>query len=443
MKLNQLAEIVSGELVGKSVAFQGIAIDSRNVNKSQVFVALKGDKTDGHKYVVGAKKLGAAAAIVEDLQELDFPQIKVKSCPDALIAIGEYYRNQMHCPVVAITGSCGKTTTKAMLSTILSEEGRVLSSEKSFNTSLSVPVTLSRWDNQDFSVFEAGASSCGEIKKLADLIKPTHAIITNIEPAHIAGFGSLEGVAREKSNLISGIVEGGVAFLNADAINFEYCKSQAKVKLITFGIENKADVMAKNIVLDDDKRAYFDLVTDERSFKIHLSLLGLHQVGNALAAAAVALSLGVSSKSIQDGLSKVKPEAHRLTLVKGVNNSRVIDDAYNAIPTAVYKAVELLSTYSGKKILVIGDMKELDEADAESCHARVGRAAKDLGVDMLYGFGALSKNAIDAFGDKAYHFDDKSMMIDAIKSYADKNTTILVKASRSMRFENIVDELKG
>ena len=442
MKISTLSKILNGELIGKDSDFNAVSIDSRAIKKDDCFFAIKGDVFDGHDFIADVAAKEIAVAVVDCDIPTSIPLIKVSDTRKALIDLARYYRQNAAVPVVGIAGSCGKTTTRAMVESILKQAGNVLASQKSFNNDIGLPLTLLKLKSTDqFIVLEIGTNHPGEIAALTAIAQPTVSVVTMVAGVHIEGFGSVEKIAEEKAQIYAGLSQDGIAIINADDVFADYFKKIIGTRhVITFGIKNKADVFAKNIKVNKEGKIDFTLHIHNETTSIALPLLGEHNVVNALAAAAIAHALNVSVENIKTGLETVAPEYGRLNIKTGVHGATIIDDSYNANPTSVKAAIDVLTHQSANSILVLGDMKELGEG-AENLHGEIGEYALKHGVKKLFCYGKMSAHAADAFGKNAFHFDDQQKLIDALKPALSKDITVLIKGSNSMKMVNIANAL--
>jgi len=421
--------------------FQSISIDSRTLCPGDVFVAICGPNFDGHNFVLDAERKGAVAAIVSRDVECNIPTIKVK---DTLAAFGELAtlrRKQVDIPIIALTGSCGKTTTKSMLASILSKCGNTLSTEANLNNNIGVPLTLLRLKPEhNFAVLEVGANMVHEIKYSANLIKPSVAMITNVGHVHLKGFSTLSGVAKVKGDILSELASDGIAVLNADDKYFDYWRSLLKgQKVLSFGVNKASDITAEDIVLVKGGEPNFLLKMPIGNVPITLQLLGEHNVKNALAAATAAYAVGIPLESIKAGLESTEPVAMRAVRRKGFNNSVIIDDSYSANPESMKAAMSLLAKAEGEKIMIVGDMLELAGV-SEYFHYNLGLEAKELGINKVFGLGIYTHLTVKAFGEGGYYFDDNSVgLVTAVKKCLNANTTVLVKGSNANCLWDIVD----
>ncbi len=446
-KFSEVAAVVGGELSGENKSFVGVSTDTRTVLNGQLFVALKGLNFDAHDFAQDAVSKGAAGMIVQRKLKINVPQIIV---PDTQVALGQLaaaWRQQFSIPVIAVTGSNGKTTVKEMIASILKQQGSVLSTRGNLNNEIGVPLTLLQFiASHDSAVIEEGASHPGDIAYLTALVNPTVAVVTNASGAHLEGFGSLDAVARTKGELFESLPEGGTAVINADDEYASLWKSLAGDKnIITFGMSADADVRGSlskgySKVAEDFKGCRLEISTSEGECSVLIPLVGRHNAINALAATAAALSSGVKLGVIKKGLESVKQVPGRLQSKVGINSARILDDTYNANPASLTVALDVLSTCPGERYLALGDMAELGEK-SEGFHEQAGRQAKDSGVSHLYAIGEYSRYAVEAFGEQAWHFSAQDQLIDRLREDLNENVTLLVKGSRSSHMDKVVNAL--
>ncbi len=444
MSLSKAATAIKSNYNGEDIMFSGCSIDSRTIEKGNLFIAINGENFDGHDYVSMAEEKGAAVLLLEHEVSHNKPLLKVKNTKKAMGLLARSWREEMTIPVVAITGSNGKTTVKEMVSSILSEISDVHATSGNLNNDIGVPLTLFGLDKKhQFAVIEMGANHPGEIEWLSAIARPNVAVITQCAPAHLEGFGDIDGVAKAKAEIYSGLQPSGTAIINADDDYAEFWGKQCKLlNKLSFGIESRnAGVRARNIkVVTQSASTDFELICSAGATKISLPLSGTHNVMNALAAAACCLSLDVSLQSIKIGLEKMSPVKGRLQVKQGLQGARVIDDTYNANPTSLEAALKVLSSYEGMRYLVLADMGELGDTAIE-LHRDAGIAAKQAGIEGLFTIGDLSINAMQAYGDGALHFESYEALNKSLVELLTKDTTILVKGSRSMQMERIVSTL--
>jgi len=443
LKLSQLTEALQGRLLGDDARFDGVSIDSRKIAPGQLFVALAGPRFDGHDYLDEVAAKGAVAALVErEVPGSSLPQLLVADARLALGQLGALNRRAFKHPVAAITGSSGKTTVKEMLASILATRGPVLMTRGNLNNDLGAPLTLLELGPEHTAaVIELGANHVGEIRYTVGLTQPHVALINNAGTAHVGEFGGPEKIVEAKGEILEGLGEGGVAVLNLDDKAFGIWKQRAgKHAVLTFALTNAAaDFHASDIAHDERGCPSFVLHAPQGSVAIQLNLLGAHNIANALAAAAAAQVFGVSLQGIAEGLNTVQPVKGRSVAQMTASGTRVIDDTYNANPTSTCAAVDILAGFSGRTVLVLGDIGELGQW-AEEGHRQVGDYAKGK-VDALYAVGPMMAHAVKAFGQNARHFTNQADLIDAVRAEQATNTTILIKGSRSAAMENVVAAL--
>jgi len=426
------------KLLGKSVS-----TDTRTLQKGDVFFALQGPNFDGHDYVAEAEQKGAACAVVTRAVNATIPIVQVNDTLQALSDLATMHRKQFNIPVIGVTGSCGKTTTKTMIASILSHVGNALATEGTLNNHIGLPLTVLKLTSEhEFAVFEMGANHVGEIKGLAHIAQPNVTLITNVAPVHIEGFGNIENIANAKAEIYQALPEEGVAVLNVDDdFSDTFRHVIGALQTITFGLKNKANVTASDIALDDTCHASFTLMTPSGETVIKLPISGEHHVMNALAASASALAVGINLDAIKAGLEAMPVIAKRTQHFVAACGAKLIDDSYNANLTSTTAALNILVKQPGKKVFAFADMLELG-AVAEEHHREVGRRAKALGVDALYVVGPLARYAAEEFGDSAQAFDDQTALIDALKNTVDADTVILAKGSNSKKMWEVIEALK-
>ncbi|OLS59359.1 UDP-N-acetylmuramoyl-tripeptide--D-alanyl-D-alanine ligase [Pseudomonas putida] len=443
LSLSQLTETLQGRLLGADARFDGVSIDSRKIAPGQLFIALTGPRFDGHDYLDEVAAKGAVAALVErEVPGSSLPQLLVADARVALGQLGALNRCAFKHPVAAITGSSGKTTVKEMLASILATQGPVLMTRGNLNNDLGAPLTLLELAPQHTAaVIELGANHVGEIRYTVGLTQPHVVLINNAGTAHVGEFGGPEKIVEAKGEILEGLGEGGVAVLNLDDKAFGIWKQRAgKHAVLSFALSNTAaDFHASDITHDERGCPSFVLHAPQGQVAIQLNLLGTHNIANALAAAAAAQTFGVSLQGIAEGLNTVQPVKGRGVAQVAPSGIRVIDDTYNANPTSVCAAIDILAGFSGRTVLVLGDIGELGQW-AEEGHREVGDYARGK-VAALYAVGPMMAHAVKAFGQNARHFTNQADLIAAVRGEQAINTTILIKGSRSAAMENVVAAL--
>ena len=433
MGFNQAASLLKCAPLQGDISFTGITTDSRQIVPGMLFAALPGQSFDGHDYIRQAQERGAVAALVSRSVPTDLPLLQVDDVQSALGVLAAYWRGECPARVVGITGSNGKTTVKEMIASILRQDGKVLATRGNFNNELGLPLTIFQLDkSHDYAVLEMGASKPGDIAYLAAIARPQVGVITNIGPAHLEGFISIEGVARAKGELYAALPADGVAVMNAAEPWVGLWKEINKAgKIIYFNGDGEDAIQAFQAA------GHVTVNTPAGEFPLQLPLPGLHNLTNALAATAVCLALDIPLTHIRKGLETVSPVPGRLSLKRVSAGWTVIDDTYNANPASLYAALQVLANENGESWLVMGDMKELG-TDSRKMHAELGDAARSLGVKRLFALGEASAAAADAFGDMAEHFDSREGLIEALRTELRPGVACLVKGSRSMGMEHVV-----
>jgi UDP-N-acetylmuramoyl-tripeptide--D-alanyl-D-alanine ligase len=441
LPLQKVLRELSLEQIEQNIVITGAKIDSRRIEFGDLFVALNGEHVDGHDYIQQAREAGAVAALVSEKQSDALPQIVCDDVSKTFADITAYWRQQTTAKVVAITGSNGKTSVKEMVAAILREVGSVTSTQGNLNNELGVPLTLSHLSKDDeFAVIEMGANHHGEIANLVAIAKPDISLINNVAPAHIEGFGSLEGVAQAKGEIFAGLSEQGTAIVNADMPYEDIWESSLSGKrVITFALEAEADITAKDIQLDAGSSHFMAKINDEYHY-INLPVPGRHNIANALAAIAVSHALNIPVESITAGLSEMHGVPHRLQIRAAVNSAQIIDDTYNANPASYKQALATLKGMTGKHWLVLGDFGELGE-QSEAIHRQMGIDAKAAGVSKLFVIGEQSHLAAEQYGDDAERYTDINSLEQRLRSELSENVTCLIKGSRFMQLDKLADAL--
>ena len=437
LNLSDISAMVGGTLKGPDAPVTGVVIDTRQLSAGALFVALRGARLDGHAFVDQAQGR-AAGVLVSRPVPTALPQIQVADTLSALSQLARTWRARLAPRVLGLTGSNGKTTVKAMAAAILKECGAVLATSGNLNNHIGVPLTLlGLRAHHTFAVIEMGANHAGEIAALTRLVQPDVALITNAGPAHLEGFGSVAGVARAKAELFEGLTPSGIVVINADdAFGAFWRKVAGGRAQLTFGLSQGVDVQGR---LRPDGR--LELATPLGRTEVMLPLEGQHNRLNALAAAAAAIALGADLEAIRTGLHQVQPVAGRL-VTQVMGDIRILDDTYNANPASLAAALERLMSYPGEPWLVLGDMAELGQ-EAWALHAAAGRRAHQAGVKRLYTLGPLSREATSAFGAGGFSFMAIEDLLAQLILELGPKVNVLVKGSRAMRMERVVNALQG
>ncbi len=440
VSLSAAAGATAGRVHGADVTFCGGSSDSREVAAGELFIALRGERADGHDFVAAVRARGVAAAVVDHVVDDPLPQLVVADTKIALGQIAALWRSGFSCPVVGLTGSNGKTSVKELIAAILSRRGSTLYTLGNFNNDIGLPLTLLRLRREhQFAVIEMGANHPGEIAHLTGLARPDIALITNAGPAHLEGFKSIEGVARAKGEIYGGLSAQGIAIVNADDPYADYWAGLNQGRaVLRFGLTGVADVSAT--WHGDALSSTLALRTPIGDARVELRLPGIHSVRNALAAAAAALATGAALDEIVAGLQGAHGAPSRMQSKRGLRGARVIDDTYNANPASVRAAIDVLAACTGRRVLALGDLGELG-GDAAQLHRELGEYADRAGIDALYTVGTLSAQAAAVFTREHAHFETQDALIAALLSQLGGDLTLLVKGSRSARMENVVNAL--
>jgi len=442
VKLSQAARAMGGQLWGQDIEFSSISTDTRTLQTGDVFLALQGPNFDGASYFQEAIEKGAVAVVAQSREGAPCPVVLVKDSRLALGRLAQAWKAQTKLKCVALTGSCGKTTVKEMLASILNFEGNTLATEGNLNNDIGVPLTLLKIDSEHrYAVIELGASGMGEIAYSSQLVKPDVALVTNIGSAHVEGFGDLNGVAQAKSEIFSSLSDQGTAVVNLNEPYAEgWLKSlgDKKVLAVDFKPNQKADIYLENWAFNGGATTKLWIKLPFDAVEVNLSFLGQHNAQNAVLAAAAAFACGASRASIKKGLEALRPIAGRLQVKKSVTGKTIIDDSYNANPHSVRAAIDTLGQYEGKQALILGTMGELG-SEAASYHHQVGEYARLKGLKKLIAVGEYCNDVGAGYGKTAQLFEDNEMLMADLERLINDDEVVLVKGSRSARMENIVN----
>ncbi len=430
---------------------KGVSTDSRTVKSGDVFFAIRGEKFDGHTFVLEAFGRGCVVAVVEERPIPSLPDGKnlcLIFVSNSVHALGEFahlYRRKFDLPLIAVTGSNGKTTTKEMIAGVLRENFTVLKTEGNLNNHIGVPQTLFRLEKQhDVAVIELGTNHFGEIERLCKVAEPTHGMVTNVGRAHLEFFGTLEGVAKAKGELFEWLEPRGFGFVNADD---PYVVREAKnlKRKLTYGFKGKrAGVWGRFLGLNERVQPRFSVGGRplSRPYSVQLKTPGKHTMENALAAAAVGLHFRVNPRDIKSALEKYRPRDSRLE-VSRIHGVTILDDTYNANPDSAVGALQTLAAMNckGKKIVVLGDMLELGPASGRE-HKAIGEEIKQIGFEYVLTYGPESTVTAEASAAPyAFHYQEKSTLVAYLKELATPGDVVLVKGSRGMKMDDVVVHL--
>lgn len=445
MMLSEVKNVVHGRQIGMDVSFSSVSIDTRTLQRGDFFVAIEGERFDANKFVEQAETFGAVAAMVGREVETNLPTVIVDDTRLALGQLAGEWRNRANIPLIGVTGSNGKTTVKEIIAAILGVKHSVLATRGNLNNDIGVPLTLFGIEvGHQFAVVEMGANHAGEIAYTSSLARPDVAVITNAGSAHLEGFGSIEGVARAKGELLAALKPNGTAVLNADDDYLSMWRQIARdKKVITFGLSEQAMVrgnLGSMSVQDACLKSSFEISYRGADYSMSIPLAGLHNIGNALAATAACRALGISMQEIRAGLEAMEPVPGRLQVMKGHKGELIINDTYNANPSSTDAALDVLTDLPGQPWVVLGAFAEMGEESPE-WHAKVGRQAKQKGAKRLFATGDNADRTVQSFGAGGEYFRTQAELIEALAKAVNENAVVLVKGSRGQRMEKVVEAL--
>ncbi|MBN3491419.1 UDP-N-acetylmuramoyl-tripeptide--D-alanyl-D-alanine ligase [Vibrio neptunius] len=445
LMLSQLVDVLDAQLIGDDTAIQSVSTDTRTIESGSLFVALVGERFDAHDFAGQAVTSGASALLVSKAVDVQVPQLLVENTKVALGKLGQFVHQVCQTPTVAITGSCGKTTVKEMVASIMSQQGQVLYTAGNFNNDIGVPLTLLRSQPEDdFAVIELGANHIGEIAYTTQLVSPDVALVNNVAAAHLEGFGSMDGVKRAKGEIYQGLKPGSVAIVNLDSHGGDYWREVLSDKTVkTFSLcDNSAEYKARNVTMNVNGEASFTVEAPDTSFDVKLGMIGQHNVANALAAVALSIELGATSEMISSGLANLSKVKGRVETIELSDSIRLIDDSYNASVPAMKAAADLLNSFDGIRWLILGNMAELGD-ESLALHRQVGEHAAPFKFEYVLTYGADTQAISDVC--KGKHFDTHDSMIEFIEQQLNLNTgsqTLLVKGANSAGMIKIAAALK-
>jgi UDP-N-acetylmuramoyl-tripeptide--D-alanyl-D-alanine ligase len=456
--LKDVLKVTNGTLISGTpeINFYGVSTDSRLIEKGNLFIALKGEKFDGHDFLKEVIKKGTAGILAHDEEKINqIPagkKVAVIKVTDALFALGDLaheWRKKFSIPVIGLTGSSGKTTTKEMIAAIISRKKNILKTEGNLNNLIGLPQTIFRLnDKHELMILEMGTNTRGEIKRLTQIAEPDIGLITNIGPAHLAGFGSMDVIREEKSDLFMNMPLSGTAIINLDDEAVAATAEKWRGNKVTFSMSPNADFTAKDIEKNGARGMRFNLVIGGNIQKTEIKIVGLHHVYNAMAAAATSFAAGLDIQTISEGLSAFRPFSGRMEIIKLHNGAFLLDDSYNANPASVREALmtlkDLKANHNG--FVFLGDMLELG-SQSDEMHRKIGMLMATIGVNALFLQGTFSE--ITAAGAKEgglskeniFFLSDKNNGVDYLKEHLKKGDWILVKGSRGMKMERIAAQI--
>lgn len=445
MKLSEAAAAVQGTLTGADCAFNAVSTDTRAIKSGDLFIALKGERFDGATFAEKALLAGAVGVMVNHDSSSVSPAIQVADTRIALGQLAAHWRKHFAIPVIAITGSNGKTTVKEMTAAILRSaagDNATLATEGNLNNDIGCPLMMLKLRQQHrYAVLEMGMNHRGEIRYLTQLAKPDIALINNAMTAHIGLLGSVRAIAEAKGEIFEGLSETGTAIINADDGHVDYWRDlNVGRRVLAFGFSPTADV--RGAYQPGEFGGKLAVQTAQGNVTIHLQVAGEHNARNALAALACALSAGVDLQTAAAALSAFTGIKGRLQRKPALHGGMFIDDTYNANPDSARAALSVLAKQPGRKILVLGNMGELGDK-APAMHAQIGLAARQAGVEKLYGLGELTREAVQSFGAGGMYFERIEELLAEVENVLAPDVTVLVKGSRAMQMEHVVNSLRA
>nr|WP_294666641.1 UDP-N-acetylmuramoyl-tripeptide--D-alanyl-D-alanine ligase [uncultured Blautia sp.] len=450
LTLENLTRVCGGVYFGPADSLKqeisSITTDSRKAEPGTLFVPIVGERVDAHKFIPQVMEAGALATLSErTLENADFPYIKVESSLQAVKDIAEFYLQQLQIPVVGITGSVGKTSTKEVIASVLKEKYRTLKTQGNFNNELGLPLTVFRLRDEDqIAVLEMGISDFGEMTRLAKIARPDTCVITNIGTCHLENLGDRDGVLKAKTEIFKYLKKDGHIVLNGDDDKLCTVKEYEGIKPVFFGMESDKEIYADEIASRGLKGMTCRIHVGEESFKVDIPMPGIHMVYNALAATAVGRIYGLTLEQIRRGIETLEAISGRFHMIE-TDRFLIVDDCYNANPMSMKASLDVLKDGAGRKVAILGDMGELGEDEAQ-LHAEVGEHAAKCGIDVCICTGPLSANIARRAKENpnltVIEEPDRDSLLAHLNSYVQSGDTILVKASHFMQFEKVVAALR-
>ena len=445
--INEIINAANGEFFGDNALLsheiKGVVIDNRKVSKDYLFIPIIGERFDGHDFITSAFENGAALSLSSKKLKTDKPYILVKDTLAAFQAIAGYYKSLFNVKTIGITGSVGKTTTKEMIASVLSECFDVLKSEGNLNNQSGVPQTLLRLEEKnEAAIVEMGTNHFGEIESLAKMVRPDFCFMTNIGDSHIEYLGSREGILKAKSEMLPYMSDNGKVFINGDDILLKTLKDK-RDDCISYGISEENDFYAKDIKSLGLDGSEFTVCYAEKEIKCFVPSPGLHMVQNAVGAFALGITLGMNEQTIKNGIAKYEPISGRMC-IEHAGSLTILNDVYNANPSSVKASINVMTNAQTRKVCILGDMLELGE-NSPAYHSEIGKYAAEKEMDVLVAVGKLSENtALSAIrsGIKTFYYETKEDLINMLPKVIKRTDTVLVKASRGMQLEKVVEALR-
>ena len=455
MKVKDILKITKGQLIigNENLECENFSKDTRTIQKGDIYIGIKGETFDGSQFWKQALENGAEAVIIENIEIMPEEKqrysektiIKVENTLEALYEIAKYKRSLYDIPVVAVTGSVGKTSTKDVIASVVSTKYKTLKTEGNNNNNIGLPLTILKLKDHEALVIEMGMNHLGEISLLTSIAKPTLAVITNIGTSHIGNLGSRENILKAKLEILEGMDIPKIIINNDNDLLHNWCiQNQEKIEIHTFGIQNKSELNAQNIELRENGSKFY-AVSDSKKLKIQVPVGGEHFVYNALCATSVGRSLNISDEQIQKGIAQFELTKKRMDIRKLENGAVLINDAYNASYESMKASLEFLQNYTGaRKIAVLGDMFELGEF-SEELHRKVGKEVAERSIDILICAGEASKfiieEAIKNTKTQTYYFNNNEQIVEKLCQELKDGDIVLVKASNGMKFFEICQKL--
>ncbi|OUQ59930.1 hypothetical protein B5E58_02245 [Tyzzerella sp. An114] len=447
--LKSVAQAVNGKISDEKyndVVIENITTDTRKISEGDLFIPLKGENFDGHKFIEQAFEKGALCCLSAENTESEKAVIYVSDTRKALRDLAEYYISLFDIPVVGITGSVGKTTTKDMIASVLMQKYNVLKTEGNFNNEIGLPLTVFKiTEDTQVAVLEMGMNSFGEIHNLSKIAKPDIAVITNVGVSHIENLGSREGILKAKCEIFDFMKDNRTAVLNIDNDMLQTLEGKTKFNTLWYGVENKKDIYADNIVKNGVESISCDIHMKDENFSVYIPVPGEHMVLNAMAAALVGNKLGLTVAEIKRGIEEFVPTKMRMAVIKTEKGTTIINDVYNANPVSMKAGIDVLSGGEGEKICILGDMFELGQF-AKEMHYDTGVYAAQKKIDKIICIGEISKSMYEgalSLGGNAFYFETQDEFIEkGIEELVSEGATVLVKASRGMHFEKTAEKIQ-
>ncbi|MGL4655313.1 MAG: UDP-N-acetylmuramoyl-tripeptide--D-alanyl-D-alanine ligase [Sarcina sp.] len=447
LNFEEILKAVNGEEIKKPKTYLGkkVSTDTRKIENGSIFIALKGANFDANNYAKDAIEKGASLVLVEnvlfDIESIEenVGVIKVENGEKALADLASFYRNKLGIKVVGVTGSTGKTSTKDIMSAVLSAKYKVFKTKGNFNNHIGLPLMILELDSTyDVAILEMGMSDLNEINFLANIARPEIAVITNVGLSHIENLKTRDNILKAKMEIVDFFTKENTLIINADDDMLKTVKTN-EYKLVRTGVEKNLDPKAENIIFDK-LSSTFDIVDGDTRFNFKLPMPGKHNVGNFMLAYCVGKELAVSVEKMQEGISNIEVTSMRLDLKDG-DGFKVLDDCYNSSPDSVKSAIDVLISLDGdRKIAALGTMRELG-TESENAHREIGEYAKEKGLEKIFVFGEFAEFIKSGFGDDCNLYEDKQILIEDLKNYIQKNDIVLIKASRGLKFEEITKAL--